>query len=128
MKKVVFSLSILALIVACNNDPKSGSSETKPADNATASPSSNPDYEAGLALVSQSDCVTCHRVDEVLTGPSYKDIANKYASQAPGIIPTLAEKIIKGGSGNWGSVMMLGHPDVPQADAEKMVKYILTLK
>jgi cytochrome c len=81
-----------------------------------------------LELIAKSDCLTCHKVDEKLTGPSYREVANKYASQAPGIIPTLAEKIVKGGSGNWGEVPMLPHPTVSQADAEKMVKYILLLK
>ena len=126
MKKVVLSLGLLAIIVACNNDPKKDTGETKTEQ--TATPASNPDYEAGLALVAKSDCVTCHRVDEVQTGPSYKAIAGKYASQVPDIIPTLAGKIIKGGSGNWGSIPMLAHPGVSQEDAETMVKYIMTLK
>jgi cytochrome c len=40
----------------------------------------------------------------------------------------LAEKIIKGGKGNWGDVMMTPHANVSQEDAEAMVKYIFTLK
>ena len=130
MKRIFLTMVTLAVLVACNNDPKTPAATTpgEAAPAADAGPSSNPDYTAGLELVAKSDCVTCHRVDEVLTGPSYKDISAKYASQAPGIIPSLAEKIIKGGSGVWGQLPMLAHPDLPQADAETMVKYILTLK
>jgi len=40
----------------------------------------------------------------------------------------LAKKIIAGGSGVWGSVPMTAHPELSQADAEQMVKYILLLK
>jgi len=124
MKKILIPVFALAFLAACNSDDK------KPASTPTAesSPSDNPDYKAGLALVSASDCVTCHRVDERLTGPSYKEISAKYSSQAPGIIPTLAEKVIKGGSGNWGTIPMQAHPGITEADAETMVKYILTFK
>ena len=40
----------------------------------------------------------------------------------------LAGKIINGGQGNWGEVPMSAHPQISQADAEEMVKYILTIK
>ncbi|RYY58218.1 MAG: cytochrome c class I [Chitinophagaceae bacterium] len=128
MKKIGLTLFALATLAACNNDPKPTDAKTTDAPAADAGPASNPDYEAGLKLVASSDCFTCHKVDDVITGPSYRDVANKYASQAPDIIPKLAEKIIKGGSGVWGSAPMLAHPSISQADAETMVKYILTLK
>ena len=40
----------------------------------------------------------------------------------------LAEKVIKGGSGNWGTVPMTPHPALAEADAEQMVKYVLLLR
>jgi len=40
----------------------------------------------------------------------------------------LANKVIKGGSGNWGSVPMSPHPDLSMVDAREMIKYILSLK
>ena len=39
----------------------------------------------------------------------------------------LAEKIIKGGTGNWGQIPMTPHPNISQADAEKMAMYVLSL-
>jgi cytochrome c len=132
MKKIFITAMAFAVLVACNNESKSDSAEktteTKEEKPATTSITDNPDYAAGLELIAKSDCLTCHKVDEKLTGPSYRDVANKYASQAPGIIPQLAEKIVKGGSGVWGQVPMLPHPTITQEDAEKMVKYILLLK
>ncbi len=130
MKRILITSIAFAALVSCNSNdsskPTEEKKEEKPA--AETSISDNPDYQAGLALIAKSDCLTCHKVDEPLTGPAYRDVANKYASQAPGIIPQLAEKIIKGGTGVWGQVPMLPHPNISQADAEAMVKYVLLLK
>jgi cytochrome c len=130
MKRIFITAIAFASLVACNSN--SGSKEAtetkeekKPAE---TSITDNPDYTAGLELIAKSDCLTCHRPTEKLTGPSYQDVANKYASQAPGIIPKLAEKVIKGGTGVWGEVPMLPHATISQADAETMVKYVLLLK
>lgn len=129
MKKIVFTAMAFAVLVACNNsDSSKTSSDSSKEEKKEASPSDNPDYKKGLALIGKSDCLTCHKVDEAINGPSYRQVADKYADQAPGIIPTLAEKIIKGGSGTWGAVPMLPHPSLSQEDAEAMVKYILLLK
>jgi len=132
MKKIIITVIGLAVLIACNNESKKDKVETtseakeeKPAETPITE---NPDYTAGLELIAKSDCLTCHKVDEKLTGPAYRDVANKYASQAPGIIPQLADKIVSGGSGVWGQVPMLPHPTISKEDAEKMVKYILLLK
>lgn len=128
MKKIMIGCFALAVLAACNNNSSSTSGGTEEKKPDVADITANPDYAAGLELVGKSDCFTCHKVDEKMTGPSYRDVANKYASQAPGIIPGLAEKIVKGGSGVWGEVAMLPHASITQADAEAMVKYILLLK
>ena len=132
MKKIVVTSAVALVLIACGGsgteNKEQPKEETKQETAAAPSLSDNPDYEKGLALIAASDCLTCHKVDERLTGPSYREVANKYASQAPGVIPELADKIVKGGSGVWGEVPMLPHPSISQDDAEKMVKYILLLK
>ena len=40
----------------------------------------------------------------------------------------LAQKIIKGGQGVWGAMVMIPQPNITKEDAEQMVKYILSLK
>jgi cytochrome c len=80
----------------------------------------------GKILMGKSDCKSCHLVDQKSAGPSYRDVASKYASQQ-GAIPLLATKIIKGGSGVWGTTEMAAHPQISDADATKMVEYILSL-
>jgi cytochrome c len=135
MRKFILAATVLATLAACGGGDgkktESGSgAETKPTETPAASDdlSSNPDYKKGLELIAQSDCFTCHKVDEAYTGPTYRQVADKYASQAPGVIPELAKKIIDGGTGVWGSAPMIPHPSVSQEDAEAMVKYILLLK
>lgn len=70
------------------------------------------------------DCHTCHKVDVKVVGPAYKDVAAKYKGQA-GIEDTLVAKVTKGGSGNWGSVPMLPHPNVPKEDLHHLVQFVL---
>lgn len=126
MKKIMVITLALAAMVACN----SSSGEKQPAEAGSGGEdiSSNPVYKEGLALVGKNNCITCHKVDEAYTGPTYRQVAEKYAGAGPEVISSLAKKVIEGGSGVWGSVPMIQHPGVSQEDAEKMVRYILLLK
>lgn len=131
MKKYFVSAALIVLIAACGGESGETTKEETPAVETTAPAvadiSENPDYKAGLALIGQSDCLTCHKVTEKLIGPAYKEVAVKYAGSDTAVA-YLSHKIIVGGSGVWGAVPMTGHPQVSQADAEQMVKYILLLK
>jgi cytochrome c len=82
---------------------------------------------ADQALAQSKNCMACHAVDKKLVGPSYKDIAKKYGGQKDAAA-RLAEKIIKGGSGAWGAVPMPANPQVTQADAQKLVSWIMAQK
>lgn len=123
MKKL-FTITLLSIsLYACNN----ADDKTTGSDNKTGSATDDPDYDAGLNLVAQSGCFTCHKLREPLTGPPYGEIAKKYPA-TPENISMLADKIIKGSTGVWGQIPMIAHPDLKKEDAEKMVKYILLLK
>ena len=82
---------------------------------------------ADQALATAKNCMACHAVDKKLVGPSYKDVAAKYAGQA-GAADKLAQKIIKGGSGVWGPVPMPANAQVNEADAKKLAAWVLTQK
>jgi cytochrome c len=127
MKKL-FLLPFLFIAVACNNSNDSSKKAATTTEAKTEDLSKNPDYQKGLELASKSDCFTCHQVEDKLTGPSYRDVANKYAGMPDTIVTHLANKIISGGSGVWGEIMMTPHPALSQADAEAIVKYVLLLK
>lgn len=81
----------------------------------------------GEKLIAKSDCVGCHKLDKKLIGPSYLDIAKKYPSNEKNIA-YLSGKIIKGGSGIWGTIPMSAHASLKKNDANSMAKYILSLK
>jgi cytochrome c len=82
---------------------------------------------ASEALLKKNNCTACHAIDKKLVGPSYKDVAKKYAGNA-GAEKMLAEKVKKGGKGNWGQVPMPPNAAVSDADITTMIKYVLSLK
>jgi cytochrome c len=123
MKKITILSFVVAALFACN------SNEGKEEKNEKADITKSPDYQKGVELIAANDCLTCHRVDEKIQGPSYRDVANKYGSMPDTIVGYLAKKIISGGSGNWAETpLMTPHASLPEEDAKAMVKYILLLK
>jgi cytochrome c len=82
---------------------------------------------ANPALADAKNCVSCHYVDQKGIGPTFKEIATKYAGQ-PGAVDQLSAKVIKGGKGAWGVIPMPANPQVNEAEAKQLVQWILTLK
>lgn len=82
---------------------------------------------ADQALATAKNCMACHAVEKKLVGPSYKDVANKYAGQGD-VVNKLAAKIVKGGSGVWGPIPMPANNQVSEAEAQKLAAWILGLK
>ena len=78
-------------------------------------------------LAQKKNCMACHAIDKKLVGPSYKDVAAKYAGQKDAV-DKLAQKVVKGGSGSWGAVPMPANPQVTEAEAKQLVQWILTIK
>ncbi|MES2646347.1 MAG: c-type cytochrome [Bacteroidota bacterium] len=81
----------------------------------------------GKVLIAYSDCYSCHKEDERSKGPAFKDIAKRYPVNKV-YIEMLAQKIIIGGSRNWGYSIMDPHPGLSMEDARMMVTYILSMK
>lgn len=82
---------------------------------------------ADQALATAKNCMACHAVDKKLVGPSYKEVANKYAGQKDAS-DKLAVKILKGGSGVWGPVPMPANAQVSEAEAKKLASWVLSQK
>ena len=129
MKKIIAIFGICSLIFACTSTEKSeGTEDTSTVASAVeTAPTTTVGSANGEQLISSSDCLTCHKVDAKIVGPSYTDVANKYAATDENI-EMLASKIIAGGSGSWGEIPMAPHPAITKDDAKEMVKYILALK
>ena len=82
---------------------------------------------SGRELAKAKNCFACHAVAAKLVGPSFKSVAAKYASDKTAE-SKLVQKIIKGGSGVWGTMPMPAHPQVSDKDAQTLVRWILALK
>jgi len=78
-------------------------------------------------LAKKHACFACHTTDKKMVGPAYKDVAAKYRGDkaAPA---KLAEKVKKGSQGVWGNVPMPPNSNVPDADVNALVKWILSQK
>ena len=133
MKKILLVFTAAAFFAACGGGDKKESSEnkTEPAKTETAAPdkSQDPDYQKGLAIVAEPKnlCLTCHKIDEKLVGPAYRDVANKYELNDENV-NKLAEKVVKGGSGVWGEVAMPANTVISPEDAKAAVRYVLMLR
>ncbi|MBB5394023.1 MULTISPECIES: c-type cytochrome [unclassified Mucilaginibacter] len=148
MKKIFVILGLSLALAACGGGDKSKPPGGSEADSAqatdqaavahnsdaandtaannigTTKAAGTPDNK-GEALMANNDCNTCHNTNSKVIGPALVDIAKKYTESD---IDKLADKVIKGGSGNWGTVPMTAHPDLAVNDAKEMVKYILSVK
>ena len=78
-------------------------------------------------LAKAKNCMACHAVANKLVGPAFKDVAAKYSGQK-GAEDKLVQKVIKGGSGTWGPVPMPPNPQVSEAEARSLVKWVLAQK
>lgn len=132
MKKFLVGFSLVIFICACGGGA-SGDKASEDTSNAAAPEvaqvdvTENPDYVKGMELITKSDCLVCHKVDEKMTGPAYRDVANKYENTQANV-DMLAAKVISGGKGVWGEMAMTPHPQISSDDAKAMVKYVLLLR
>ncbi len=92
---------------------------------------------ADEALAKAKGCLACHTVDKKLIGPTYKEVAQKYAAQK-GIEAKLAETIVKGTPAPAGAgwqkegkatlPFMPPNATVKPDEAAKLAKWIVGLK
>lgn len=83
--------------------------------------------DPGLDLAKAKNCMACHAVANKVVGPAYKDVAAKYAGQKDAEAK-LVTKVMKGGSGTWGAIPMPANPQVSEAEAHTLVKWVLSQK
>lgn len=126
MNKYVAIIALLA-IVSCNKNVDADKESNVMLEEPTVKvmDSAAAGKHEGLALIEGADCLTCHKVDAKLVGPSYQEVADKYTEAD---VDMLAKKIIDGGKGVWGEIPMTPHAGMSPDNAKKMVEYILTLK
>lgn len=82
---------------------------------------------ANADLAKAKNCMACHAVANKVVGPAFKDVAKKYVGDKTAE-DKLVAKVIKGGSGVWGAIPMPANPQVSEADARVLVKWVLATK
>ncbi len=82
---------------------------------------------ADQELAMKKNCRACHYVDKRMYGPSFQQVAAKYADQK-NATELLAKKIRRGGTGVWGQDVMPPQPQVSAAEARTLAAYILSVK
>ncbi|KVF39124.1 c-type cytochrome [Burkholderia vietnamiensis] len=81
----------------------------------------------GLALAQRKNCMACHAVNKPLMGPSFRDIAGKYAARADAA-DYLAQSIVKGSVGVWSGVPMPANKQLTSAEAHTLAQWVLSLR
>jgi cytochrome c len=83
--------------------------------------------DADAAALKQSftknNCAACHAPAAKGVGPSNADVAKTYKGQD--VLAKLSAKVKNGGSGAWGMIPMPPHPQVPDDEINRLVKWML---
>ena len=82
------------------------------------------DAAAGQPLAKADACFTCHGLAAAKIGPSFTDIARKYAGKPEDDAEKAIEVEIREGV---KGTMMTGHPSISAGDLDKIADWILSL-
>ncbi|WPP47998.1 PA14 domain-containing protein [Catalinimonas niigatensis] len=107
------SIFLVSLLPACN-EKKEFQKETKKKE------------KSALSFIRNDDCLNCHNIEDKSVGPSYVQISQKYDADFT-TVSRLANKVIEGGGGMWGSEQMTKHPFLKKEDAKKIIRWIFSL-
>ena len=83
--------------------------------------------DADYELLVKSNCLACHYIDKRKYGPKLNEVAAKYVNDDKAV-EKLTKKIQEGGSGVWGEEPMPPQPQLSDADALALAKYVMSLK
>ncbi|MEI7432586.1 MAG: c-type cytochrome [Betaproteobacteria bacterium] len=79
--------------------------------------------ETPKQLAARHLCFGCHAVDEVRAGPSYQQVAERYATR-PDAVTYLLGEVRKGSVGKWGSTPM--PPEIaPDPDLKQIIEWVM---
>jgi cytochrome c551/c552 len=78
-------------------------------------------------LLGANGCTACHTVDKKVVGPSFREVAAKYAGDAAAT-SRIAAKIRSGGQGAWGNVPMPPNPGLAEKDLQALAAWVLQQK
>lgn len=77
------------------------------------------------ALLREKQCHLCHDASRQKLGPPYEAVSLAHRQRRDLMLEVLAQKIISGGSGNWGVIPMVANRHVSIEEARLMAGWIL---
>jgi cytochrome c len=75
-------------------------------------------------LLDSHGCAGCHALDRRVVGPSFREIARRYASDRAAVA-RLAAKVRSGGQGAWGAVPMPPASGISDGDLSTLIAWVL---
>jgi cytochrome c len=112
--KITSIVSFIFLAASCGNN--------------NGKANANSEDISSIEIFKGTNCATCHKVNELLVGPSFTNIAARYPNAADSTLERLTAEVVNGSVGHWGAVPMPPNPTVPKENVKGMVKYILQIK
>lgn len=79
---------------------------------------------ASPELARKHACTGCHAVNEKMVGPSFTEVAKRYADK-PAAVETIAKSITTGSKGAWGEMPMPAQPQLSAQDAEALARWVM---
>jgi cytochrome c551/c552 len=123
-------IRLLAIYLASvYGDASTVSAEDRLMKVSSATPSSpagatTPESESAQTLLAANGCLGCHALHDKLVGPSYHDVAAKYAHDA-GALAQVEAHVKAGGVGRWGQVPMPPFASLTTEQLETLAKFVL---
>lgn len=111
------------LLASCNFDDKQPGSEK------SMKISGNLTKDQAMKLAARGNCLSCHRMDNRLAGPGWREVGIRYGSD-PKAAPLIASHIKSGGTFGWniGYMPMRGSSKLSDSEIDALAKYIATLR
>ncbi|WP_052417377.1 ThuA domain-containing protein [Cellvibrio mixtus] len=82
--------------------------------------------DQGKSLVDANNCLACHKIEEKMVGPAFRDVAKKYQKDNKAL-GYLVNKIGNGGNGVWGEMNMPGFTGLSESERIALATYVLSL-
>ncbi len=124
-RAVLIGSFLSLLILSCENK-KEEKVQSPPKEEVSVKKEEPKAKGEAYSLADSKGCFACHDVQKKRVGPSYVEVAKKYAGKE-GAVEELVRSITKGSMGKWGSIPMTPQP-VTKEEAKKLAEWILSLK
>lgn len=111
------------LLASCSFDDKPPGSEK------SMTISADLTHDQAMQLAARGNCISCHRMDDRLAGPAWREVGVRYGSD-PKAALLIASHIKSGGTFGWnmGYMPMRGGSKLSDQEIDALAKYIATLR